>query len=241
MHNHGELMLRRQFSLLMMGCCAAWACASVSTKTTTTPAAAAQSPSASQAAATGAAYTGPKTRVQVIRFSIPKDVTEKYPELADKNVGWGLCNRIVDALYTTGRFEYIEEKEGMIEKLVEEWKLSQAGIYSSETAIEAGQIKAPEYLIYAEVFDFAVGKAEKIKGMKKEDKLLTRIGIQIRLVEVKTGSYIPASGNGESASQQGGTIWAQNRSEFDQSSIGIASQQAVDAAIKQLLQRFPAK
>jgi curli biogenesis system outer membrane secretion channel CsgG len=168
-------------------------------------------------------------------------VVDKNPELADKRVGWGLCNRIVDALYTTGRFEYIEEKEAMLEKMIEQWKLSQAGIYTSETAIDAGQLKAPEYLIYAEVFDFAVGKAENVKGMKKEDKLVTHIGIQIRMVEVKSGSYIPASGTGEATSAQNGTIWAQNRNEFDQTTVGIASQQAVDSAVKQLLGRFPAK
>jgi curli biogenesis system outer membrane secretion channel CsgG len=227
--------------LWVVGCCAGWSCASVSTKTTTARSSSVEAAAGVEAPASAAAYQGPKTRVQVIRFGIPKDVAEKYPELADKRVGWGLCNRIVDALYNTGRFEYIEEKEAMIEKLVEEWKLSQAGIYTSETAIETGQLKAPEYLIYAEVFDFAVGKSESVVGMKKKDTAVTRIGVQIRLVDVKTGSYIPASGNGEASSTQGGAIWAQNRAEFDQTTVGIASQQAVNAAVKQLLERFPPK
>jgi hypothetical protein len=228
-------------NIYLLVCCAMWSCASVSTKTTTTQSSSTEASAAAQTAATAARYEGPKTRVQVIRFGIPKEVVDKYPELADKRVGWGLCNRIVDALYTTGRFEYIEEKEAMLEKMVEQWKLSQAGIYTSETAIEAGNLKAPEYLIYAEVFDFAVSKAEKAVGMKKEDKLITRIGVQIRMVNVKSGTYIPASGNGEATSTQSGSIWAQNRSEFDQSTVGVASQNAVNAAVQQLLQRFDAK
>jgi len=227
-------------SIYLLGCCAMWSCASVSTKTSTQTNSSGATASA-QTQATTARYEGPKTRVQVIRFGIPKDVVDKYPELADKRVGWGLCNRIVDALYTTGRFEYIEEKEAMLEKMVEQWKLSQAGIYTSETAIETGNLKAPEYLIYAEVFDFAVGKAEKAVGMKKEDKLITRIGVQIRMVNVKSGTYIPASGNGDATSTQSGSIWAQNRSEFDQSTVGVASQNAVNAAVQQLLQRFDGK
>jgi curli biogenesis system outer membrane secretion channel CsgG len=221
-----------------MICLAGWACASVSTQTAARQG---RSAGASPTALASAPPAGPKTRVQVIRFGIPKDVADKYPELADKRVGWGLCNRLVEALYNTGRFEYIEEKETMLEKLIEEWKLSQAGIYTSETAIETGQLKAPEYLIYAEVFDFAVGKSEKVAGMKKDEKNITTIGVQIRLVEVKTGSFIPASGMGEAASAQSGAIWAQNRAEFDQTTVGIASQSAVDAAVQQLLQRFPAK
>lgn len=227
-------------NIYLLVCSVVWSCASVSTKTSTQTNSS-EVNGAAQTTTTGARYEGPKTRVQVIRFGIPKEVVDKYPELADKRVGWGLCNRIVDALYTTGRFEYIEEKEAMLEKMVEQWKLSQAGIYTSETAIEAGNLKAPEYLIYAEVFDFAVSKAEKAAGMKKEEKLITRIGVQIRMVAVKTGTYIPASGNGEAASTQSGSIWAQNRSEFDQSTVGVASQNAVNAAVQQLLQRFDAK
>ncbi len=224
--------------VVSMLCLACWACASVSTQTAPRHE---QAAGASPTALASGSPSGPKTRVQVIRFGIPKDVADKYPELADKRVGWGLCNRLVEALYNTGRFEYIEEKETMLEKLIEEWKLSQAGIYTSETAIETGQLKAPEYLIYAEVFDFAVGKSEKVAGMKKDEKNITTIGVQIRMVDVKTGSFIPASGVGEAASTQSGAIWAQNRAEFDQTTVGIASQQAVNAAVQQLLQRFSAK
>jgi len=223
-----------------LGCTALMACASVSTQKTTTENASTKVV-ASEAASSVAPYEGPKTRVQVIRFGIPKDVVDKYPELADKRVGWGLCNRIVESLYNTGRFEYIEEKEAMLEKMIEQWKLSQAGIYTTETAIEAGQLKAPEYLIYAEVFDFAVGKAEKVAGMKKEEKMITTIGVQIRMVDVKTGAYTPASGTGEAMSTQSASIWAKNKEEFNQTTVGIASQQAVNAAVQQLLQRFSAK
>lgn len=218
-------------------CCGAlWACASVSTQTAATT-----STAKTETPASFPPYAGPKTRVQVIRFGIPSDIVEKYQELADKRVGWGLCNRIIEALWSTGRFEYIEEKEAILERMIDQWKLSQAGIYTSETAVEAGQLKAPEYLIYAEVFDFAVSKSEKVLGAKKQEATTTRIGIQIRMVDIKTGTYIPASGNGEAATTQGGTIWAKNRSEFDQTTVGIASQQAVNAALLQLLERFEKK
>ena len=38
----------------------------------------------------------------------------KYPELADKRVGWGLSNRIVEGFYDTRRFEFVEEKEAIL-------------------------------------------------------------------------------------------------------------------------------
>lgn len=213
-----------------------WGCASVSTQSTATPSA-----SKTQPPAAFPPYSGPKARVQVVRFGIPNDIVQKYQELADKRVGWGLCNRIIEALWSTGRFEYIEEKEEILERMIEQWKLSQAGIYTSETAVEAGQLKAPEYLIYAEVFDFAVGKSEKVFATKKQEVLVTRIGIQIRMVDVKTGTYIPGSGQGEATTTQSGAIWAKNRAEFEQTTVGVASQQAVEAALRQLLERLEAK
>lgn len=184
-------------------------------------------------------YTGPRKRVQVIRFGVPPEIAEQYPELAEKRVGWGLCNRIVETLYASGRFEFLEEKADVVKQMVEKWKLSQAGIYTEDTPVEAGLLRAPEYLIYAEVFDFAVGKREDLRAAGRTRELITRMGIQIRMVDVETGNYIPASGIGESTTTESGTIWASDRLEFDQTTVGMASQRATNAAILALLKRTP--
>jgi len=183
-------------------------------------------------------YHGPKSRVQVIRFGIPNDVANKYPELLEKRVGWGLCNRIVDSFFETERFIFIEEKEEMLRRLVDNWKLTQAGIYTSDEEIEHGNLKAPEYFIYGEVFDFAVSKKERIMGARKREMLFTRIGIQIRLVNARTGEYAPGSGIGESWTASSGSVWARTRLEFDQSTVGEATQRAVNLAILKLLERM---
>ena len=183
-------------------------------------------------------YQGPKSRVQVIRFVIPTDVANKYPELLEKRVGWGLCNRIVDSFYETERFIFIEEKEEMLKRLVDNWKLTQAGIYTSDEEIEPGSLKAPEYFIYGEVFDFAVSKRERVMGTRKREMLFTRIGVQIRLVNARTGEYAPGSGIGESWTESSGSVWARTRLEFDQSTVGEATQRAVNLAILKLLERM---
>ena len=182
-------------------------------------------------------YNGPKTRIQVIRFGIPADIAMKYPELADKRVGWGLCNRIVEGFWETNRFEYVEEKKEIIKNLVEQWALSQTGIVTEETAIEPGSLKAPEYLVYAEVYDFGVSHSEEIMGLRVEEVNTTIIGIQIRMVNAATGEYIPASAIGE-AKTKGIGIWATVDLDFDQTTVGIASQNAVNKAIIKLIKRI---
>jgi curli biogenesis system outer membrane secretion channel CsgG len=183
-------------------------------------------------------YSGPKTRIQVVRFEIPADLTTKYPELADKRVGWGLCNRIVEGFYQTNRFEFIEEKAEILNRMMDQWKLSQSGIVTEETAVEPGSLKAPQYLVYAEVFDFGVSHSEEVAGLRVEEVNTTVIGIQIRMVNVATGEFIPASATGE-ARTKGVGVWASVNLDFDQTTVGIASQDAVNKTIVTLINRIP--
>ncbi len=183
-------------------------------------------------------YSGKKRPVQVLRFGIPKEIAEKYPELADKRVGWGLYNRLIDNFYETKQFEFIEEKEEIRSRVMDQWALSQSGIVVEEKQIDESQgLSLPEYLIYAEVFDFAVGKEEKISGISMEQKSTTQIGIQLRLVSVATGEFIPASGSGD-ATTTAKSVWIETDAEFNQSTVGIATDKAIRAAVLKLLERI---
>lgn len=185
-------------------------------------------------------YSGAKTRVQIVRFGIPDDIVKKYPELARKRIGFGLSNRLIEGFYDCGRFEFVEEKRTMLEHILEQWKLSQSGIYAEEEPIPIGGLKAPQFLIYAEVYDFSVSYSEVVRGVAVQKTNTTIIGIQIRMVDVATGKYIPASGVGEARSTAA-SVWANPKLKFDQSTVGIASQRAVDAAIRKLLARLNAR
>jgi curli biogenesis system outer membrane secretion channel CsgG len=185
-------------------------------------------------------YSGPKSRIQVVRFGIPEDVVSKYPELVEKRVGWGLSNRIVEGFYDTGRFEFVEEKETILNRIVEQWKLTQAGIYAEEKPFEAGGLKSPHYLVYAEVYDFSVSYSEVLAGLAMEKTNTTIIGIQVRLVDVATGKFIPAAGTGE-AKSTAASIWANPDLPFDQTTVGLASQRALNVALRNLLERLEAQ
>src|SRR5262245_16867351 len=41
-------------------------------------------------------YNGPKRRVQVVQINIPLEDVKRYPELAEKRVGFGLSNILVE-------------------------------------------------------------------------------------------------------------------------------------------------
>jgi curli biogenesis system outer membrane secretion channel CsgG len=183
-------------------------------------------------------YTGVKKRVQVVSFDLPDTLLKRYPELKEKRIGWGLANRLVDAFYETNRFQFVEEKEAMLDKVMKNWALSQSGAVSEATQIKTDGLTAPEYLVYAEVFDFSVSNTGSVKGLAAKSQATTNIGIQIRLVDIATGEYIPASGTGDAVVSTNGNIWAATNTDFNQSTVGIASQTAINSAVNTLIKRM---
>jgi curli biogenesis system outer membrane secretion channel CsgG len=183
-------------------------------------------------------YGGPKQRVQILRFGVPQEIADRYPELAEKRVGWGLYNTVIDELYATGRFEFVEEKASIRERIMQNWALSQSGLVVEEQQIdESSGMALPNYLVYAEVFDFSVSTSEKIVGIASEKVATSLIGIQMRMVDVATGEYVPSSGNGE-ASTTAKMVWITADQSFDQSTVGLATKRAVHAAVLSLVKKM---
>lgn len=179
---------------------------------------------------------GPRHRVQVIRLGVGKDIAERHPELIDRRVGYGLSNRLLEALYETGRFDFVEEKDSVLKKMADQWRLSEAGIVSEQTRTAPGSLTGAEFIVYAEVFDFSVSKAENLAVGMTNLKNSTLIGVQIRLVHAETGEYVAASGSGD-ATTTASSVWVSPTVEFDQSTVGIATRRAVNQAVDQLLRR----
>jgi curli biogenesis system outer membrane secretion channel CsgG len=182
------------------------------------------------------AHSGPRHRVQVIRVGVGRDIAEQHPELADRRVGYGLSNRILEALYETGRFDFVEEKDSVLKKMSDQWRLSEAGIISEDTRTEPGSLTGAEFIVYAEVFDFSVTRAERLAAGASTQRNSTLVGVQIRLVDATTGEYVVASGSGD-ATTTASALWVSPTVEFDQSTVGIATRRAVNLAVNQLLSR----
>jgi curli biogenesis system outer membrane secretion channel CsgG len=183
-------------------------------------------------------YAGEKKRVQIIRFGVPQEVTSQYPELAEKRIGWGLYNTIIDEFGDSKRFEFIEEKEGMRDRIMQNWALSQSGIVVEEQQVDQKRgLSLPQYLVYAEVFDFSVRTSETVIGIAMQKVNTTQIGVQLRLVDVATGQYIPSSGTGEAANTAN-TVWISADKPFDQSTVGLATRRAMHAAVLALVKKM---
>ncbi len=183
-------------------------------------------------------YEGKKIKANVVEFGISKQALEKYPELKDKKVGLGLCNRIVETFYESGYFELVEEKEAMKKRIMDQWL---ADAVFSDTIDEPKGLAQPDFLFYAEVYDFGIRDASSVKGFKAKNASETWVTIQVRAVMYSNGEYIPATGIGRAYVEKKGNIWGGENNAFDSSSIGKASEIAVQNAIIQLIERIKKK
>ena len=180
-------------------------------------------------------FDGEPEGIQLIQITISENILNAYPELRDKRVGFGMTNRIIEVLEEAGRFYFVEEKDEVINKMVQEWERSVSGLLEEE--LNVGKFATTKWFAYAEVYDFAVSNQEEIKRRKAKITNTTMVGIQVRLVNVETGKYITGSGLGTSAKEGEGVLKNLDMS-FDQSTVSFATTGAVITAVANVLRRL---
>jgi curli biogenesis system outer membrane secretion channel CsgG len=180
----------------------------------------------------------------VVQINIPLDDIKRYPELAQKRVGFGLSNILVETLFDTGRFTFLEEKEQILRSLVELWELTEDGILVKNQLAPETALQTPEFLLYAEVFDFApCSPVEHIGLTGKIISCVTSVGVQVRIANTATGEYIPGAtvplaNEGHYVHTATLSLFGDARLAFDQSAVGKATLQATQYAVLMALQRF---
>jgi curli biogenesis system outer membrane secretion channel CsgG len=188
-------------------------------------------------------YRGPKHKIQVVQINIPADDIKHYPELGEKRVGFGLSNILVETLFDTGRFTFLEDKEQILRRLVELWELTEDGILVKNPVAPDTALQAPDFLVYAQVFDFvACSPVESIGLVNKNLTCVTSVGVQVRIAKTATGEYIPGSTDplspeGKYVHTVNLSIFGDTRLAFDQSAVGKATMQATQYAVLKALQR----
>ena len=180
--------------------------------------------------------TGERTPIQLANLSVTKEIIDQYPELGDKRVGLGLTNRILENFEETGFFRYTEEKEDILNQMIDKWELSDAGLATEGTEINTGTLVLPKYFVYAELYEFSVSTEEVVDKFNTITRNTTRVGFQIRLVSVENGEYIIASGLGEST-QTGLGFLTNPEMNFDQSTVGMSTQKSLETATVTLIRR----
>ena len=181
---------------------------------------------------------GESIPVQLVRLSVPAQWAQAYPRLAEQGVGLGLYERVATELSSCGHFTLISDDTLAQTRILQQWALSQSGLYA-EIPVAQG-MTPPRYLVYAELFDFAVGQNEEVRGFHSTETAITRVGIQLRFVDTRDGTYMPSSGIG-TALTSGEAWFTASSPSFSQTTVGIATSRAIHQALAQALAQLPTR
>ncbi len=189
-------------------------------------------------------YSGPTIPIQILKCGIGEEVYEQYPELKEKRVGLGVANISLEYLENLNRFTFTEDKTEIKNRMVKQFQASQSGI--TENKLDGrGKIKLAEYFVYIEVYDFSVSEDETINmkdGVK--NKVVTRLGLQVKFVDAETGEYFTGSGLGEAKTVRELTIMNDDNFgeiKFNQSTIGTTTKKALEDASAKIVTRMVRK
>ena len=186
-------------------------------------------------------YMGEPVPVAILSIGVNEEILSQYPELGDYRVGLGLSNITVAFMDETFRFEFVETKDEIKNRMVTQYKASAKGLLTEKYELK-GNIVGARYFGYIEVYDFSISEDETI-NLKDgvTNKLVTRLGMQVRLVDSQTGLYMTGSGLGKSTTTRELTLLSDENLEevaFNQSSIGIATKKALETAVAKIVRRM---
>ena len=185
-------------------------------------------------------YNGDPVTVALLNIGVSDEVLSQYPELGDYRVGLGLTNITVAFLDETFRFEFVETKDEIKDRMVTQYKASQKGFTANQIDIK-GKIMLAKYFCYIEVYDFSISEDESISlkdGVKSN--LVTRLGLQVKMVDAETGLYMTGSGLGKATTTREMTLLNDENLEeikFNQSSIGTSTKKALETGVAKVVKR----
>ena len=186
-------------------------------------------------------YEGKQIPIQILKCGIGDEVYEQYPELKEKKVGLGVANITMEYLENLNRFTFTEDKTEIKNRMVKQFQASQSGI-SQDKLDGRGKIRLAHYFVEIEVYDFSVSEDETVNlsnGVK--NKVVTRLGLQVRFTNAETGEIIAASGLGEAVTTRELSLLSDatvDEVKFNQSTIGTSTKKALDIACSRILLRM---
>ncbi len=136
-------------------------------------------------------YYGPKKRIAVMDFE------NKVPD-SHRNIGTGLTEMLITALYETGRFIILERKA--VQDVIREQDLGYSGRVEQETAARVGQLLGAQLLVRGAVTEFeenagggALGgiiPGEMFGGGLGVTK--AHVAVDVRMYDANTGVIVAA-------------------------------------------------
>ncbi len=131
-------------------------------------------------------YSGEKIIVAILPLGLSERAAKRYPKLLEKSVGLGVHNLVMEALFETNRFRYVEEKPEITQDILDRQWLSASGYFSNSQAVSYGKMLGAEKVIYGEIYDYAEG-GEQVFGLKGHQGFNIAVGVQIVCTNVETG------------------------------------------------------
>ena len=186
-------------------------------------------------------YDGPMIPIALINISASDVVYEMWPELKDARIGLGVTNMVIEYLDWTNRFEFVEEKSEIKDRMKTQWVASRKGV-SENQVYGLGKIKLANYFVTIEIYDFSVSEDEVV-ALKDgvTQKQITRLGLQVRFTNAENGTYFVGSGLGEAntvKTQEGLLGLDLDEISFRQSAIGVTTRKALETASARIVSRM---
>lgn len=189
---------------------------------------------------------GLKKRVAV--FDFEDKTSHHYRWWTGQHVGEGMADMLVTALVKTGKYRIFERQE--LEKIMKEQGMGQSGMITQETAVKVGQLLGVELAIMGSVTEFGhakggIGGRLKQKGLGLGIKTTSAtVGLDVRFVNTSTGEIISAESVRKEAKKSGLAVSTpkfdfNNRNQFDESIVGKATRDAIDAVVELVDQQMP--
>lgn len=180
-----------------------------------------------------------KKRVAVFEFEDKTD--HRYHWWTGQSVGRGMADMLVTELVKTGKYRVIEREA--LDKLMKEQSLGMTGAVTAESAAKAGKLLGVEIAIVGAVTEFGHAKGGtggRVKGIHVGvSKQSATVGIDVRLINVETGEILAAEHIRKEKSKKGLSFGTpkfsfNNKNKFDESLVGKATREAIEAIIKLL-------
>lgn len=185
-------------------------------------------------------FSGNKQTLMVFPWGISEKDAKKYPILQSHLIGFGVSAKLADTLEAVDRFDFVEEKQEIIDRLVQQMQICQKGDYCGKKP--ELNLKTADYIIYPEVYQFGVEKQTDINGISTSNRQIVEIGIKVTVVNAQTAG-IEASGSyiGQKVLTVDSDIFTNQNLDFSQSALGKAADAAIKGAIAKMLKRFDKK
>ena len=108
--------------------------------------------------------------LKIMNVKFNKELEERYPELGDKRVAFGLNQELANVISFIGRFNLVEADRDIQLSMLNDLKANEA------------KIEKTKYTAIVTIYDFAVNLKEDIKAGKVQTINETIVGIQVKVI-----------------------------------------------------------